>query len=197
MRERRNDPNLVDCFLAPMGIRQAKELKCHPKLAKYEFDLTCTSPLTRALATTCLAFDHLAEEGNDEVVASLSSTQPPCNFIVNADICEIGSKIPENQGRPIKQVIKEVRKKIGWIAPKCLESFDFSLVEDSWPKDTNNNKDRKDEFLQWLRTRKERTIAVVCHYNTIRLLLNNTVNHVPNCHPIECTFSDDGELTMN
>lgn len=58
----RRDPRLTDCFLSPKGIQQASELNENAILNKYQFDLICTSPLTRALATCCLAFGHLCWE---------------------------------------------------------------------------------------------------------------------------------------
>merc|ERR1712032_906158 len=51
-------------------------------------------------------------------------------------------------------------------------------------------------FLIWLPKRTEVNIAVVCHYNVIKWLLNNAVHRVPNCTPIECILTNDGELFL-
>mmetsp|Transcript_29804 Transcript_29804/g.60504 ORF Transcript_29804/g.60504 Transcript_29804/m.60504 type:complete len:231 (+) Transcript_29804:1192-1884(+) len=186
----RRDPSLTDCFLSPKGIQQATELKGNAILNRYQFDLICSSPLTRALATCCLAFGHLAEERNKDDACSTTT------FVVNSDICEIGGRIPENQGRPLNKVLRAIRKELGWcISQHCLDRFDFTSLPVSWPFHPKG-RDGKENFIQWLRGRDETTIGVVCHYNTIRWLLQNAVDDVPNCHPIECILTDAGKLIL-
>lgn len=198
----RRDPSLTDCFLSPKGIQQAKGLKDHPILNSYQFDLICTSPLTRAFATCCLAFGHLAEEQEQSQDDDDDRTAITTTFVVNADIREIGSRIPENRGRPVNKVLRDIRKKLGWISQHRLDRFDFTMLPHSWPEvphadhDQPKRRDAKDCFIEWLRSREETTIAVICHYNTIRWFLENRIQSVPNCQPIECIFTDGGKLML-
>jgi len=225
----RSDPSLVDCFLTNKGIQQASQLRCDPTLTQYNFDLVCTSPLTRALSTCILALGHIIEGSNNDegaLPASANSTdreenpaqnkhfssgtciqpnrvRPP--FIARADICEFGGKIPENHGRPVHKVVKDLEEKLASRlssppSAECLNYIDFSMLPSCWPKTDNEQNDRKhsgiERFLSWLAGRPEETVAVVCHYNVIKWMLRNTISHVSNCTPIECVLTDDGVLVL-
>lgn len=205
--QHRKDPSLHDCFLTSKGIWEAQQLRFHNSMHQYDFDLVCTSPLSRALATSILAFghhltvddDHEMEEGKTSGNTTKNTVSTSISFIARADICEIG-KIPENKGRPLATLIKDVKKKLSTVSPyanKCIDEVDFSMVPASWPERTRGSEsDSLDNFLHWLRTRPEQNIAVVCHHNVILMLLKNEITRVPNCEPIECVLTDDGELML-
>eukprot|EP00816_Leptocylindrus_hargravesii_P009196 CAMPEP_0196811436 /NCGR_PEP_ID=MMETSP1362-20130617/17526_1 /TAXON_ID=163516 /ORGANISM="Leptocylindrus danicus, Strain CCMP1856" /LENGTH=230 /DNA_ID=CAMNT_0042186731 /DNA_START=58 /DNA_END=747 /DNA_ORIENTATION=+ len=206
----RSDPSLVDCFLTNKGIQQASQLRCDPTLTQYNFDLVCTSPLTRALSTCILALGHIiegsnkdegdkGEESSSPVSTSLgvaNSTDPKENpaqnkhlnsgiqpnrvqtpFVARADICEFGGKIPENHGRPVHKIVKDLEEKLAPLlsspsSAECLDYIDFSMLPPCWPKLGNEQNSRKhsgiERFLSWLAGRPEETVAVVCHYNVIK-----------------------------
>ena len=198
----RNDERLTDCFLSKKGIRQASELRSDATLSRYNFDLVCTSPLTRAVATCVLALGHITEREIEQSAGSVPTTP----FIAHSHISETGTGIPENIGRDIFVVKNDLKRKLSMITPPalaCLDHIDFSLIPDSWAhvgdcwRVEKSSKKRKLEiFLKWLLEREEKTIAIVCHYNIIRWLLGNSIDRVPNCVPIECVLMDDSRLVL-
>lgn len=192
----RKDKSLLDCFLTERGIREATKLRSDPRLLGYNFDLVCTSPLTRAVATCVMAFGRITEH---EIKESADGA-PHTPFIAHSAISEAGTGIPENTGRAINTVKKDLKKKLLRCDPSamtCLDHIDFSLLPESWPIIKKSVKKCKlESFLKWLLLeREEKTIAVVCHYNIIRWLLGNAINRVSNCMPIECVLFDDGTAT--
>ncbi len=193
----RNDERLTDCFLSKKGIRQACELRSDAILSGYNFDLVCTSPLTRAVATCVLALGHIAEREIEQSADSVPTTP----FIAHTYISETGTGIPENNGRDIFVVKNDLNGKLSIISPPalaCLDHIDFSLIPDSWAHvgdwrvEKSSKKRNLEMFIKWLLEREEKNIAVVCHYNIIRWLLGNSIDRVPNCVPIECVLMDDG-----
>ena len=216
----RKDPSLTDCYLSRKGIRDAQRLRSNEIMSQYQFDLVCTSPLSRALSTCALGLGHIIEEElilqqqeqEDELESNAQSINPcvPSTtptprrrtpFIVRADICEMGKGVPENHGRPVNKVLKDLKKKLSLASsyPNCIEEFDFSMVPASWPKtdefSKNTSKDPRN-FLSWLNSRPEENVAVVCHYHVIKCLLKDSIGHVRNCMPIECILTDEGELLL-
>lgn len=201
----RKDPQLEDCFLSRKGISEASQLQItlsDPSFMKEKMsmsepiELVCTSPLTRALATTILGLGHIkldkeSKNGTDD--GKLVDTP----FICHPDLAEIGS-IPENRGRPLKQVCQDLQSQLqphnydADIA-RVIGSIDFSLVPPSWPDvDKSQVHATAGTFLDWLHRRPETNIAVVCHFNVIRKLLRGAIRDVPNAWPIACV-SHDGD----
>lgn len=190
----RQDSSFTDCFLTRKGVQEAIQLRSNPLLNEYDFDLVCTSPLSRAVSTCVLALGDIIEnEIKDNGVASTY-------FVANSDISETGKGIPENRGTAINVLLKDLRGKLSIVSPSIvsLEHIDFSMLPDSWPEinDKSEKKRKLERFLVWLSNRQEENIAVVCHHNVIRWLLNNSIDRVPNCVPIECFLTDDSKLVL-
>lgn len=191
----RKDPSLQDCFLSNKGVNEAYQLRSHPTLQQYDFDLVCTSPLSRAISTCLLSLGHLVEK---ELEESGNVSTP---FIVHPFISEAGKGIPENQGRNISILKKDLKKRLGNITTSVdtiVEHFDFSMLPESWPEVERYDKqvakeDHLESFLRWILVeRPEKNIVVVCHYNIIKWILRNTIDKVPNCVPIECILDENG-----
>lgn len=189
----REDLSLIDCFLTRKGVYQAQNLQSDVSL--YNFDLVCTSPLTRAIATCVLGMGHITE---NEMKRSANGI-PVTPFVAHPSISEAGTGIPENHGREIKLVKKDLKRRLSSISPSssiCIDHIDFSLMPKSWPLIDDSIQSGKELqlelFLKWLRTeRKEQTIAIVCHYNIILWLLDDSIDHVPNCMLIDCILLED------
>lgn len=140
-------------------------------------DLVLCSPLTRAVETATLIFPG-------QVVQ------------IQTQLREVGSAIPENQLRVLSQVLRDVHKSTG-IEP-TVEVLDLPPHErhtNATPKVVR--RDRLQQWLQhWLANRPEETIAIVCHFHTIRALLRNpydvrAVQVAPeNCVPLVGTLVD-------
>lgn len=219
---RKNDPGLQDCFLSHKGVQQAIDLSRNEILLKYHFDLICTSPLTRAIATTCLwqmySLNHPRHHDQQQAGAGSlvvpSSAAPntaaaavtPVPIVVRAEISEAGSKLPENQGRRVHVIVKDLKEKLSsystnttTLAPSFLldeDWIDFSMLPDSWPNVDCGHGGMLESFTRWLNSRQEMNVAVVCHCNVIRWLLRNAIDRVPNCEPIECILTNDGRWML-
>ena len=196
----RKDESLADCFLTRKGVHQALALRSNAKLSSYNFDLVCTSPLTRAVATCALGMGNLAENDTKSSRDGVRVTR----FVAHASISEAGTGIPENRGREIQSVKEDLKRKLSRISPPslaCIDQIDFSLLPESWPQvgesGSSAKKRKLDLFLEWLLTqRREQTIAIFCHWHIIRWLLGDQIDHVPNCMPIECVLLDTARLVL-
>jgi broad specificity phosphatase PhoE len=159
-QQRQNDSSLIDCGLSALGVWQAREMI--PQLlgqADYDsIELVITSPLTRALQTSVLAF-------------------PDKPILCHYHLREIGSMIPENIPRPMKQVLMDLQQHLGAIPVDHSRIDVETLRPEQWPKrhDTPPKVIRRDHVravFQWIaQHRPEQTIAVVCHYHVIMAAL--------------------------
>ena len=173
---RKRDASLRDADLTGKGIKQAKNIRDHMPIE--EVDLVIVSPLTRALRTALLGF---------------ASADVP--FVVHYDIREMGSAIPENLPRPTDDVKKTLADCPG------LDGVDFeSFRSPSWPEVEVSapKSDRLREFLKFVGARSESTIAVVCHFNVIDMLLRPTGSQIKpvNALPIHCVIDSKGNLRL-
>ena len=201
-RQRQSDPNLIDCGLSHTGVYQAEHLM--PQLLKdTNIQLLVTSPLTRAVQTTMLAF-----------------AQKTLPTLIAYDLREIGSPIPENQPRPLKEVFKDLdienMSNLQWdftslaISPETVQSW--PKKHDTPPKVVRRDRVRK--VFGWLAQElpsEVREIAVVCHYHVIRNAVSDPydsggsprsgdskqqqyLQQISNAQPIECRLHSDGRL---
>jgi hypothetical protein len=128
----RKHPSLEDCLLGSKGVREASQLRSNDVINQYKFDLVCTSPLSRALATCVLALGHiqiterenqdnidLQKSNNTRTTSPATSTTP---FLARSDICEFGKGIPENRGRPLDILVSSPSY------TKCIDEIDFSMI---------------------------------------------------------------------
>lgn len=181
---RKQDPTLTDCALSSLGIQQAHDIPRFLATAP-KIELVLTSPLTRAIQTTIIAF----------------SDKP---VVVHYDLRELGSPIPENTPRKIKHVLNDLR-----INPQNLQLDVDTFLPNYWPQHHNASprvvrRDRIRAVFRWLATaRMEQSIAVVCHYHVIRAALWNPYTSLgppdlspENAVPIQCELSADGRLRV-
>ena len=178
---RRDDKTLLDCNLTNRGISEAKHL---PKLFTEEqlksVELVISSPMTRALHTALLGF-------------------PSNDIIAHYDLRELGTKIPENIPREMKDVLRDLEPV--W-SERDFESVKFdveSMQPEDWPWRYSPNIKQKDlvrEAFRWMyQEREENVIAVVCHYNVIRsaMVRGNSIRP-ENAVPIRCKLYSSGIL---
>eukprot|EP00567_Pseudictyota_dubia_P001882 CAMPEP_0197464306 /NCGR_PEP_ID=MMETSP1175-20131217/63952_1 /TAXON_ID=1003142 /ORGANISM="Triceratium dubium, Strain CCMP147" /LENGTH=236 /DNA_ID=CAMNT_0043000281 /DNA_START=169 /DNA_END=879 /DNA_ORIENTATION=+ len=177
----RRYPNLLDSYLTKKGEKQARVIPSFLSDLDIaaDFDLICTSPLTRAIATCVLGFGHLHER---------------VPIVCHPDLAEVGGSVPENQARPLKKVLRDLKRRYrnNPVAVSATRAIDFSLLPSDWPSNGASSSASEPSFLEWLRTRKEVRIAVVCHHNVIlqKLLCPGAVARVPNCVPISCQLPE-------
>lgn len=173
--DRQRDQRLRDASLTPEGVRQAQQL------VEYQFDqghpeLVVSSPLTRALHTAILGFPD-----------------PEQRILIHYDLAEVGSRVPENTPRPIQKVLKDLEATDRTIDAK-------TLLPDTWPAvlyDGKNNRGKAiRRAMQYLYAeRMEDTIAVVCHFNVIREILEDGAGMRPqNATPIPCELYANGQV---
>lgn len=169
---RRNDKNLIDCGLSKLGMWQA-EVQIRNLLTEEEMnsiELVVSSPLTRAIQTAVLAF-------------------PDKPILIHYDLREVGTLIPENIPRPMKQVFDDLD-----IPPTVYNNIDYSTYQpDNWPKNHDvtpkvvRNDRIRNVFQSVIATRPERIIAVICHYHVIRSAL---------CNPTFSSFASPKKLNL-
>jgi broad specificity phosphatase PhoE len=180
--DRKKDARLRDCGLTQKGESEAAHIG--DLFAMEELDsiqLVLASPLTRALHTAILGF-------------------PKKNILVNFDLREVGSQVPENLPRAMTDVIRDLDGILSHRDTTLL--FDAtSLQPKDWPREyyprvVKMNKIRR--VFEWLyHERPETVIAVVCHYNVIRSAVVDGEKLRPmNATPIRCTLYSNGDLLL-
>jgi len=200
-QERRLD-KYTDCYCSHKGVAQAYSLP--ERLGGAEgmsrFSLVVSSPLTRALMTTLLAF----RDSDVPIVV-----HPGCR--------ELGTDIPENRARSLS----DLRADPEVAGLPHFFDVDFGLLPEGWPavtvatgaqsaaeagpavrwgkgkKDATKKEARKqalatknESFLDWCRAQSHTSIVVVTHHNFITSLLGGI--KVENALPIECTLNASG-----
>jgi broad specificity phosphatase PhoE len=172
--DRQRDPRLRDASLTKEGLRQAHDL------IQYEFgdepELIVSSPLTRALHTALVGFPNHSK------------------ILIHYDLAEVGSRVPENTPRPMQHVLRD-------LDANRVDSK--TLLPDTWPTvlyDGSHNRIKAiRRAMQYLfEERIEETIAVVCHFNVIRLILGDNGRSVQpqNATPIPCELQPDGQVVL-
>mmetsp|Transcript_19375 Transcript_19375/g.36203 ORF Transcript_19375/g.36203 Transcript_19375/m.36203 type:complete len:246 (-) Transcript_19375:52-789(-) len=179
----RRYPNLLDSYLTKNGEKQARVIPSFLSDLDIaaDFDLICTSPLTRAVATCVLGFGHLHK-------------QVP--MICHPDLAEVGGgSTQEDQARPLKKVMRDLTRRYrnNPVAVSATIAIDFSLLPSDWPSNGGGSLASPPSFMEWLQTRQEKRIAVICHRNVIlqKLLGPGVVARVPNCIPISCQLNEE------
>ena len=173
--DRQRDKQLRDANLTHEGVRQARELVNY-HFGEREPELVVSSPLTRALHTAILGFPN-----------------PEQRILIHYDLAEVGSRVPENTPRPIQQVFKDLE-----ITDRVVDAK--TLVPNTWPivsYDGKNNRGKAiRRAMEYLYVeRAEKTIAVVCHFNVIRQILEDGANVRPqNAMPIACDLHPNGQV---
>lgn len=146
--------SLQDARLDDVGVQQAWQLGQRIREARMAVDVVLVSPLTRTIQTAL----HLFPE-----------PRPTELHFVAIEMCrEAHGGHPCDQRRPLRELAKD------------FPAVDFSLVETD--EDTWHNVNRRetvkevalrgDKFLDVLRARPERNIAVVSHGVFLETLLN-------------------------
>ena len=98
----RRDPSLTDCFLSPKGIQQAKELRTDAALKN--IDLIWFVQVLLLEHSLLVALRLAIWRRNNVKLVHTQQALFTTSFVVHADICEVGGRIPENQGRPIESI---------------------------------------------------------------------------------------------
>jgi len=183
-RDRKRKSELRDCDLTRKGRSQASAVAAFfSDIEEYRpIQLVVSSPLTRALHTSLLAF-------------------PRHNIIVNYDLGELGGSgglIPENTPRKVKDVLKDLRRTVdGRDEDVALDTTSLQPV--GWPNnDEPTNENRIQNAMRWLaEKRDESVVAVVCHYNVIREAVTEG-NHLSpsNAVPIRCQLYPNGKVVL-
>eukprot|EP00980_Cylindrotheca_fusiformis_P002625 scaffold618_cov130-Cylindrotheca_fusiformis.AAC.29 len=178
-RDRKKDPKLLDCGLTSLGRQQAKDIS---KLMQgVPIDLVVSSPLTRALNTAILGF-------------------PNRDILVHYELREVGSRIPENTPRSMKKVMQDLHSDLG----TGVDIDIGSLQPANWPNALPSNVSKHDRLraaFEWLYdARAEKNIAVVCHFNVIRSLIQDGLGRTDirpqNGVPIKCLLTPEGSLIV-
>lgn len=181
--DRKRDKRLTDCMMTEEGQRQATQVP--DLLGKCTLDsiqLVVSSPLTRALQTAVIAF-------------------PSKNILVNYDLREVGSKVPENQPRSMDFVLTDLKEYLSYREEGLVLDVE-ALCPKDWPRDFSPaviKKERIRNVFQWLYKEREETImAVVCHYNVIRsAVIDGTQLRPENAVPIRCKLLSNGDLVLD
>lgn len=139
--DRRHNEKLKDCGLSALGIRQSQHQLRHFFHKVPKIELILCSPLTRAIQTAILAFGTDIEAADttnvynilhpdnvegciptdiDTTESALTTNVTQPKILIHYHLREMGSNIPENQPRTMKQVcdylinVGTVRNKREW-----------------------------------------------------------------------------------
>jgi hypothetical protein len=92
--------------------------------------------------------------------------------------------VPENIPRDIKAVLLDLDVQDQNIDVESLQPKAWPRRHDTPPRVVRRDKTRL-VFTEWLASRPERTVAVVCHYHVIRAALTDPWNaSAPNASPL-------------
>lgn len=163
--DRTTEWSLRDAPCSAKGNQQAQAIQG----AALGVDLVIVSPLTRALTTMLFGFV------GTEMPMICHPAAKEFNFERDDD--------PENIPRAIEDVMTDLES----IAPDS-HRVDFSLLPPEWPK--VENKPRPADLIEFISSRPEQRIAVVCHHNVIKSILGK--GGIPNAKPIECVLRGVG-----
>jgi broad specificity phosphatase PhoE len=101
---RSSDPSLRDCALSRRGQEQAQQLRRYfAEEGMPKIQLVLCSPLTRAIQTASLAFGR-----GDTLLNDDAAVEGPPKIMIHYHLRELGSNIPENQPRSMKQVKRDL-----------------------------------------------------------------------------------------
>ncbi|GMH63558.1 hypothetical protein TrRE_jg8910, partial [Triparma retinervis] len=158
--DRKRSPALTDAGLTVKGQRQASQIAGimgGPEAAMV--DLVVTSPLTRAMHTALLGFGEIEE----------------APVIVDYDIREIGSRLPENVGRDVRAVLRDLRAGEGFLGRLDYET----RKPEGWPGEGGEGEGKREGRAERVRgvmrdiagMEEISVVAVVCHHNVIQSIL--------------------------
>lgn len=178
---RARDVDLIDCDLSMQGEFQAQIIPRLLGSERYQrIGFVVSSPLTRAVKTSVMGF-------------------PTKNIIIHYDIAELGS-IPENQPRRLKQVVADTG------GEERIDGSTFAPHPETFPKSHEGipGIERKQRVMsawpalwKFFHDQKCEEFAIVCHYNIIRMALQNSREVQPrNAIPIECLLYKKGRIEV-
>jgi phosphohistidine phosphatase SixA len=220
-RQRRmNDTNLLDCGLSKLGVEQARAIQLPSSV-----QLIVSSPLTRAVATACLAAAAASNQSppttthDDQGTTTTTTTSGGKQqkrllpILIHYHLRELGSMIPENIPRRIKDVQNDLARSYGMVLlRKKDDNNDTMMVEDTssntgividwdtllpndWPYRHDEcpksiRRDRVRDALYWLAIhRPEREMAVFCHFHVIQsVVLHHNGNGGVQCRVDNATI---------
>jgi broad specificity phosphatase PhoE len=169
------DPRVLDARLTDLGKKQAKTIQSRAK--EIDPDLIIVSPLSRAIATAVIGFKPAT-----------------CPFVCH-ELCRemIGKNICDKRRK-----ISEVKKDFPEVDYCNIDSNDDSLFTPE-RETISACVARGYEFMNWLRQRKEKNIAVVCHSSFLLALFNGVLEcknadlatwfEVAECRSVRLVFS--------
>jgi broad specificity phosphatase PhoE len=161
-------PGFRDARLSEKGLGQAAALQS--KVEGLDLELVVVSPMTRAIQTACLAFEHTAVP-----------------LVLWPSVTEFFAETPSCQGRNVPEL--NACEALNALAK--FKEIDTSVLSDNWWS-VSTNESRLSEFRRWLSRCPEHRIgtsaslqplqsdtiaAVVCHWGFIRYLLNSVKMH--------------------
>jgi Histidine phosphatase superfamily (branch 1) len=160
-----SDARLLDCGLSRTGMEQARNIRL-PNTVQ----LLVSSPLTRAVATACLA--------------NVNHGLP---ILIHYHLRELGSMIPENIPRRPKAVQDDLELtyginlcKNGTTTTSAAAATDTLMIDwdtlmpEDWPRRHDEcpkmiRRDRVRDALYYLATQRSETeMAIFCHYHVIQ-----------------------------
>ena len=186
-KQRTHDVSLIDCALSSQGEFEATNIPMLLGSERYaKIKHVISSPLTRAVQTSLIGF-------------------PSKPITIHYDLYEMGGRgsqapIPENRPRSLREVLGDTGGK------QRVDGTTFAPRTLTFPKSHERltNSERKEKLRrvwpslwQYCRAQNCRDVAVVCHYNVIRVALSNARYIIPeNAIPIECRLYRSGKLEV-
>eukprot|EP01130_Rhizamoeba_saxonica_P009186 TRINITY_DN3739_c0_g2_i1.p1 TRINITY_DN3739_c0_g2~~TRINITY_DN3739_c0_g2_i1.p1 ORF type:complete len:203 (+),score=36.18 TRINITY_DN3739_c0_g2_i1:373-981(+) len=157
------DPFFFDAGLSPLGVEQAtklsKTLDIHP-------ELIVVSPLLRALDTLNIIFSHYEKMPPVIVLPIVSEA------IDNA--CDIGTPTSMLKELHPDFNFEHLEEEIWFYAPDNVTALNYKdeFLAHRWSEDHDIMHQKIDSFKEWIKQRKEKSIAVIGHSMYFKIFLN-------------------------
>ncbi|CAN0838736.1 Phosphoglycerate mutase-like protein 1 [Linum grandiflorum] len=174
-------PQYFDAQLSPLGSHQVQDLRSHVVSSGllHRIQLVITSPLSRTIQTAVKVFDSMPKR--EEHMATFDDAQETLNVkfppILAHELCRERLGLhPCDKRRTVTEY------------QSLFPDVDFSLVESDddimWKPDARETfeevANRGLKFMNWLWTRPEKEIAIVCHDRFLQYTLEALTN---DCQP--------------
>ena len=181
-----SNSNIIDPGLTTNGLDQCEKLKSYVNKNSQIFgsiDLIIVSPLTRTLETYHNVFGSNTNNSNIPVISVI-----PVIPVISLDMVREQMDKPCHKRKTISKL--KLKKQFDQIDFSNLPHDDIMYEKVKGTETKSQVINRCNQFVQWLRARKEKNIIVVTHGNFLYPMFNDVLDLNPNLKISKSFFSN-------